>query len=92
MTRRVFCHYQQRETEGLAFVPWPGELGQRIFANIGQDGWNAWLAHQTMLINEHRISPLNPEHRTFLQAQMEQFLFGDGAEKPAGHTPEAPEG
>ncbi|WP_173644762.1 Fe(2+)-trafficking protein, partial [Xanthomonas euvesicatoria] len=36
MSRTVFCHYQQSDAEGLDFVPYPGELGQRIFAQIGK--------------------------------------------------------
>ncbi len=88
MSRTVFCQKEQRDTEGLDFVPYPGELGQRIFNGIGKSAWAAWLAHQTMLINENRLSPRNPEHRAFLEKELEKFLFGDGAEKPAGFTPE----
>ncbi len=86
MTRMVFCEKEQRETEGMDFAPWPGALGQRVYAQIGKSAWAAWLAHQTMLINENRLSPLNPEHRAMLEAQMQQFLFDGGAEKPAGYT------
>ena len=88
MPRSVFCQYQQCDTEGLDFVPYPGELGQRIFAGAGKQAWAAWLAHQTMLINENRLSPLNPQHRAFLEAEMLKFLFGGGADKPAGYIPE----
>ncbi|PJK03928.1 oxidative damage protection protein [Lysobacteraceae bacterium NML71-0210] len=89
MSRTVFCQREQRQTEGLDFVPWPGEMGKRVFAHIGKAAWAAWLAHQTMLINENRLSPMNPEHRAFLEKEMDKFLFGDGAEKPAGYTPES---
>lgn len=89
MSRTVFCEYEQREAEGLAFVPWPGELGKRVFAHIGKTGWAAWLAHQTMLINENRLSPLDPKHRAFLEEEMQKFLFGGGAAKPAGYVPES---
>jgi Fe-S cluster biosynthesis and repair protein YggX len=92
MARTVFCEYEQRETEGLDFAPWPGEPGQRVLARIGKGAWSKWLAHQTMLINENRLSPMNPEHRTFLLAEMEKFLFAGGAEKPAGYSPEVPPG
>jgi len=51
--------------------------------------WAAWLAHQTMLINENRLSPRDPKHRAFLEAELEKFLFGGGADKPAGYVPEA---
>ena len=88
MSRIVYCQREQRETEGLDFVPWPGDMGQRVFANTGKSAWTAWLAHQTMLINENRLSPRNPEHRAFLEREMEKFLFGEGAEKPEGYVPE----
>lgn len=86
MPRTVFCQYEQREAEGLDFVPYPGELGQRIFADIGKPAWSAWLAHQTMLINENRLSPRDPKHRAFLEGELVKFLFGGGAEAPAGYV------
>ena len=89
MPRTVHCEYEKRETEGLDFVPWPGELGKRVYANVGKNAWAAWLAHQTMLINENRLSPMDPKHRAFLAQEMEKFLFGGSAEKPAGYVPPA---
>ena len=90
MNRTVFCEKLQRDSEGLAFVPWPGALGKRVFEHIGREAWQQWLAHQTMLINENRLSPMDPKHRAFLETEMEKFLFGGGAEKPAGYVaPEA---
>lgn len=88
MPRAVFCQYQQCDAEGLDFVPYPGALGQRIFAHIGKPAWAAWLAHQTMLINENRLSPRDPKHRAFLETELEKFLFAGGAEKPQGYVPE----
>ena len=89
MPRTVFCQKLQREAEGLAFLTYPGELGKRIYANVSQQAWNDWLAHQTMLINENRLSPLDPNARKFLEREMERFLFGEGSAKPAGYV--APE-
>lgn len=89
MSRTVFCQRKQRETEALDFVPWPGAIGKRVFDNIGKEAWAEWMAHQTLLINENRLSPLDPKHRAFLESQMEQFLFGEGADKPAGYVPPA---
>ena len=87
MARMVFCQKLQREAPGLDFAPWPGELGKRLYAQISKPAWTEWLAHQTMLINENRLSPLNPQHRALLEAEMQKFLFGGGAEKPAGYVP-----
>ena len=44
MPRTVHCEYEHRDTEGLDFVPWPGELGKRVFAHIGKSAWAKWLA------------------------------------------------
>ena len=85
--RTVFCQKHQLETEGLGFVPWPGALGKRVFEHIGKQAWQEWLAHQTMVINENRLSPLDPAHRKRLETEMEQFLFGGGVEAPAGFVP-----
>lgn len=87
MSRTVFCTKHQKETEALDLPPWPGPLGQRVLDTIGKPAWNEWLAHQTMLINENRLTPRDPKTRAFLQAEMEKFLFGEGAEKPLGYVP-----
>ena len=87
MSRTVYCEKSGMETEGLDFAPWPGELGKRLFEHIGKAAWAEWLAHQTMLINENRLSPLDPKHRAFLQEEMQKFLFEGGADKPEGYTP-----
>ena len=88
MARTIQCEYQKGEAEGLDFVPYPGELGQRIYAHIGKPAWNAWLAHQTMLINENRLSPRDPKHRAFLEKELNKFLFEGVVEKPAGYIAE----
>ena len=87
MTRTVHCAKLQRESEGLAYAPYPGELGKRIFDGVSKEAWSQWLAHQTMLINENRLSPLDPKARKFLEAEMEKFFFGGGSEAPAGFVP-----
>ena len=89
MSRKVQCQYLDEELEGLAFQPYPGELGKRIYENISQQAWQKWLELQTMLINENRLSPINAEHRKYLEGEMEKFFFGEGAEMPEGYV--APE-
>ena len=87
MSRTVNCVRLGREAEGLDFPPYPGELGQRIFEQISKEAWQQWLAHQTMLINENRITPVDPKARAFLQGEMEKFLFGEGSAPPEGYVP-----
>lgn len=86
MHRTVHCARLGREAEALDYAPWPGELGRRIFENVSKPAWAEWLAHQTMLINEHRLSPLDPKARAFLEREMQKFLFEGGGEKPAGYV------
>jgi Fe-S cluster biosynthesis and repair protein YggX len=79
MSRIVFCVKLQREAEGLGYSPYPGELGKRIFEQVSKEAWTQWLAHQTMLINENRLSPLDPKARKFLEGEMEKYFFGTGS-------------
>jgi Fe-S cluster biosynthesis and repair protein YggX len=87
MARKVQCLFLKREAEGLDYLPYPGELGKRIYINISKEAWAQWVAHQTMLINENRLSPIEPKARAFLVAEMEKFLFGSGSEKPKDFVP-----
>jgi len=86
--RMVKCKLLDKELPGLAFQTYPGELGKKIFETISMEGWQKWLAHQTILINEHRLSPIEPEHRKFLEEEMEKFFFGEGSAIPEGYVPE----
>ena len=87
MSRVVHCVKLNREAEGLDRPTYPGDLGKRIFDNVSKEAWQQWLQHQTMLINENRLSPVDPKARKFLEDQMERFFFGEGAELPPDFVP-----
>ena len=87
MARVVQCVMLKREAPGLDRPPYPGELGQRIYEKVSREAWGRWLAHQTMLINEYRLTPIEPKARKFLEAEMEKFLFGTGSAAPQGYQP-----
>lgn len=70
------------DAEGLDYAPYPGELGQRIYDSVSKQAWQKWLAHQTILINEYRLTPIEPEARKFLETEMEKFFFGEGSAIP----------
>ena len=84
MSRIVQCVVLGHAAEGLDYAPYPGELGRRIYNEVSKEGWQRWVAHQTMLINEYRLTPIEPKARQFLAAEMQKFLFGAGAVKPDG--------
>jgi len=87
MTRMVNCIKLGQQAEGLDFPPYPGEIGKRIYEQVSRQAWQDWLRHQTMLVNENRLSLADPRARKYLAAQMESYFFGDGGEQPAGYVP-----
>ena len=87
MSRMVQCSLLKREAPGLDRQPYPGELGKRIYASVSKEAWAQWLKHQTMLINEYRLTPIEPKARKFLEGEMEKFFFGTGSKAPEGFQP-----
>ena len=87
MQHMVHCVKLDKEAEGLDAPTYPGELGRRIYENVSKEAWQLWLAHQTMLINEYRLTPIEPKARKFLEEEMEKFFFGQGSEKPREYVP-----
>ncbi|MCA9743484.1 MAG: oxidative damage protection protein [Deferribacteres bacterium] len=87
MSRMVFCVKLGKELEGLEEPPQPGELGERVFENVSKDAWKMWMSHQIMLINEYRLNLTDPKANEFLDQQMEQFFFGEGAAAPPDYVP-----
>jgi Fe-S cluster biosynthesis and repair protein YggX len=88
MSRMVHCVKLGKEAEGLSYSVYPGELGKRIYENVSKEAWQMWLKHQTILINEHRLSPIEPRARQFLEAEMEKFFFGEGSQLPEQFSPQ----
>jgi len=85
--RTVQCVLLKRELPALERAPYPGELGRRIFDNVSKEAWARWLQHQTMLLNEYRLTPIEPKARKFLETEMEKFFFGEGSKAPEGYQP-----
>ena len=86
MSRTINCVLLNKEAEGLDYAPYPGDLGHRIYDSVSKEAWQRWLGHQTMLINEYRLTPIEPEARKFLETEMEKFFFGEGSEAPKEFT------
>lgn len=89
MARMVQCVKLGREAEGLDYLTYPGELGKKIWENVSKEAWQLWLNHQTMLMNEYRINPLDQKARKFIEAEMEKFFFGEGSQPPPDYQPPA---
>ncbi len=87
MARTVNCIKLGREAEGLDFPPMPGDLGKRIYESVSKEAWQQWIRLQTMLINENRLSLVDPKARKYLSEQVEKHFFGEGADQAGGFVP-----
>jgi len=81
----ITCIRYGADQDPLDRQPYPGALGARILEQVSKRAWAEWLKHQTMLINENRISPIDPKSRKFLEVEMEKYFFGEGSEAPLGY-------
>lgn len=87
MARMVFCRKYKQELEGLDVPPYPGAKGQDIYFNVSKKAWQEWMAHQTMLINEKRLSVMDMGTKVYLTEQMTKFLSGESYDQADGYVP-----
>lgn len=87
MARTVHCIKLNKEAEGLDYPPVPGEMGKKLYLSVSKEAWQAWLKHQTMLINENRLNLADDRARKYLATQLEKHFFGDGADAAVGYVP-----
>ena len=78
--RMVMCTKLGRLAPGLEKPPFPGPLGERIYENVSAEGYDLWKPHMTILINHYALNPADPDTRTMLRQQMEEFFFGENAQ------------
>jgi Fe-S cluster biosynthesis and repair protein YggX len=88
MARLVNCVVLGSEEPGLERAPYPGELGQRIFNDVSEQGWKNWLERQTTIINENGLSTVDPASLSLIEQHMVGFLFkeGDLGQLPEGYS------
>ena len=87
MPRMVNCVKFGKELPGLEKPPIPGELGQRVYENVSEQGWNLWKDQIIILINHYGLNMADPRAQAFLNEQMEDFFFGEGAQMPDDWVP-----
>jgi len=86
--RTVLCVKFQKPLPGLDALPWPGELGQRVFDNVSAQAWKLWEDRQKMILNEYRLMPWQKEAQELIAKQMDDFFFGESAALPPGFVPQ----
>ncbi len=77
MAHMVQCIKLKKEAEGLERAPFPNALGQRIYDHVSKEAWDGWIRYQTMLINENRLSMIDPQARQFLMQQLDAYFFAE---------------
>ncbi len=80
----VHCSRCGLDRDRMAFRPFQNDLGKRVFDEICGVCWAEWLKMQQQLINHYSLNLRDPEAKSFLFRNMEQFLF---AERQVGGTP-----
>ena len=88
MTRMVHCVKYDRELPGLDRPPIPGDLGEKIYENVSAQAWRMWREHVVILINHYGLNMVDPRAQEFMNAQLEEFFFGEGAKMPEEWVPE----
>ena len=78
MPKQIHCVLLNKQADALKRVPWPGELGQRIYETISIEAWKSWQEHQVMLINEYQLNTMDENAIKLLEDHMVGFLFGEG--------------
>ena len=85
----VFCVKLKQQLPGLPEPPFDSELGNKIYESVSQQAWGQWTEHCKMLLNEYRLNPARKQDQEVIVHQMEQFFFGEGADRPGIRAPGA---
>ncbi len=52
----IMCKKYNLMLDTIPYKPLPGKLGDKILSQISNKAWQDWISHQTILINEYRLS------------------------------------
>ncbi len=85
--RMVNCVKLGREAPGLSEAPIPGEIGQKVYETVSEEGWEQFLEYFKMVVNEYRLNLMDESTDEIFAKSVEDFFFGDGATRPEGYIP-----
>ncbi|MEC9073384.1 MAG: Fe(2+)-trafficking protein [Myxococcota bacterium] len=70
----------ESEERVQSFIPFVGEIRDRIQAEICPTCWTGWMDMQIKVINEYRLHMGEPEHRKVLEEHAARFFRFDGGD------------
>jgi Fe-S cluster biosynthesis and repair protein YggX len=77
--RMVMCRMLKKELTGLKRPPFKNALGQRLYEDVSEEAWKAWLQESVRLINTYRIDLSDPAGQEFFFKQTAiYFGYEDG--------------
>lgn len=79
----ITCSRCGERAEALDKPPFKGELGRIIQEHTCPLCWQQWRGMAVKIINEYRLSLVNPEHQEALTEQLKLFLKLPGADTSA---------
>lgn len=85
MTRTVDCVVLGKSAPGLEEVPYPGEMGERIYQNVSAEAWQTWLERLVMIVNEYQLNSADQKSLKTIEEHMIGYLFKEGNQ---GNAPE----
>ncbi len=65
---------KQAEPPAAHRVPFPAAAKDRVLGSICADCWKEWEGQEVKVINEYRLSFMDPQHRQVIQQACFDFL------------------
>lgn len=72
--RMVMCKKLGKELPGLKRPPYKNELGQKIYEEISQEAWSAWLKDSVKYINTYAVDLSSAEGQKFMFKQCKLYF------------------
>jgi Fe-S cluster biosynthesis and repair protein YggX len=86
--RIVHCRLLKKDLPGLERPPFRNELGQKIFAEVSKEGWQAWVKDSVRFINTYRVDLATPEGQKFMLHQCAVYFgYEEGKQADTAWTP-----
>lgn len=86
----IDCVVLKKQAEGLDYLPYPGELGEKIYRHVSKEGWGLWLNQLTMLLNDYGLRSSDDSAQRLIEEKMEEFFFSDKSLDEKTFTPPNP--
>lgn len=86
--RMVKCKMLGKDLPGLKRPPYRNELGRKLYEEVSDEAWRAWLQESVRIINTYRVDLGTPEGQKFMLEQTARYFgYEEGDLVPTAWTP-----